>query len=49
MKLSTKHLSGIRKTINGEKILILRPQESKYKPKKKRISSGSIAKIYKNL
>jgi len=49
MKRSTKHLAGIRKTINGEKILILAPEEPKYKPKKRKISSRAIAKIYKNI
>jgi len=35
MKLSTKHLNGERRIINGVKVLFLAPGEPKFKPKEK--------------
>lgn len=35
-KKSTKHLKGVRKVVNGEKIVVLPAEGPKYVPKKKR-------------
>jgi len=49
MKLSTKHLNGERRVINGVKVLILKTSDPKYKPKQKNTFKKNLHDYKKKL